>query len=112
LVAPADIFGLSKDVISAQLYWSGGAFDAQLIFKHRSQYFQQFIDSPGRIRYVDDNSVIELRASYKLNDAVTLSFEALNLTDEPRVDFRGVDGNVSQVLSYGPRYFFGIKAKL
>ncbi len=112
LVAPADIFGLSKNVVSAQLYWSGGAFDTQLIFKHRSDYFQQFVDTPGRIRFVDDNSVVELRASYRLNDSITFSFEALNLTDEPRVDFRGVEGNVSQVLSYGPRYFFGIKAKL
>ena len=112
LIPPADIFGLSRNVASAQLYWSGGAFDFQLIGKHRSQYFQQFVDTPGRIRFVDDNTVVEFRASYKVNDAIRLSFEALNLTDEPRTDFRGVDGNVSQVLSFGPRYFFGIRAKL
>ena len=112
LIPSADIFGLSRNVASAQLYWSGGAFDFQLIGKHRSQYFQQFTDSPGRIRFVDDNTVVEFRASYQLNDAVKLSFEALNLTDEPRTDFRGIDGNVAQVLSFGPRYFFGIKANL
>ena len=111
LTAPAEIFGLSRNVASAQLYWSGGDFDAQAIFKHRSQYFQQFIDTPARIRYVDDNSVLEFRASYKLNKHVKLSFEALNITDEPRVDYRGIDGNINQVLSYGPRYFIGIKAK-
>ena len=112
LVPPADIFGLSRNVLSAQLYWSGGKFDAQTIFKHRSQYFQQFVDTPGRIRYVDDNSVLEFRASYKLNDKVRFTFEALNITNEPRVDFRGLDGNIAQVLSYGPRYFFGVKVKL
>ena len=112
LIPSADIFGLSRNVASAQLYWSGGAFDFQLIGKHRSSYFQQFTDTPGRIRFVDDNAVIEFRASYQLNDAVKLSFEALNLTDEPRTDFRGIDGNVAQVLSFGPRYFFGIKASL
>lgn len=111
LVPPADIFGLSKNVLSAQLYWSGDKFDAQAIFKHRSEYFQQFIDTPGRIRTVDDNSVLEFRASYKLTDNIKLSFEALNITDEPRVDFRGLDGNIAQVLSYGPRYFFGVQAK-
>lgn len=112
LIPSADIFGLSRNVASAQLYWSGGPFDAQVIFKHRSKYFQQFTDTPGRIRFVDDNSVVEFRASYRLNDAIKFSFEALNITDEPRIDFRGVDGNVSQVLSFGPRYFFGVKAKL
>ena len=112
LVPPADIFGLSRNVASAQLYWSRGAFDTQLIFKHRSKYFQQFTDTPGRIRFVDDNSVVEFRASYKVTDNVKLSFEALNITDEPRTDFRGLEGNVSQVLSFGPRYFFGIKANL
>ena len=112
LVPSVDIFGLSRNVASAQLYWSGGAFDFQVIGKHRSQYFQQFTDDPGRIRLVDDNTVVEFRASYKLNDNVKFSFEALNLTDEPRTDFRGLDGNVAQVLSFGPRYFFGIRAKL
>ena len=111
LVPPADIFGLSKHVLSAQLYWSAGAFDAQAIFKHRSQYFQQFIDTPGRIRLVDDNSVFEFRASYQLNDNVQLSFEALNITNEPRIDYRGLDANIAQVLSYGPGYFLGIKAR-
>ena len=112
LVPPAEIFGLSRNVASAQLFWSGEKIDFQLIGKHRSQYFQQFVDTPGRIRFVDDNTVVEFRASYKLNDAIKLSFEALNLTDEPRTDFRALDGNVAQVLSFGPRYFFGIRAKL
>jgi len=113
LVDPAGLFGLSRNVASAQLYWSGGAFDAQLIFKHRSQYFQQFTRSnTGRLRLVDDTNVVEFRASYKLTDQIKLSFEALNITDEERVDFRGLEGNVGQVLEFGPRYFFGLRAKL
>ena len=112
LIPSADIFGLSRNVASAQLYWSGGAFDFQLIGKHRSQYFQQFVDNPGRLRFVDDTNVLEFRASYKLNDSIKFSFEALNITDENRTDFRAIDGNVNQVLSFGPRYFFGIKATL
>lgn len=112
LTAPADIFGLSRNVASAQLYWSGERLDFQLIGKHRSNYFQQFVDTPGRIRFVDDNTVFEFRASYQVNDAVKLSFEALNITDEERTDFRAIDGNIANVNSFGPRYFVGIKAKL
>ena len=30
---------------------------------------------------------------------------------EPRIDYRGIYGNTLQALSYGPRYFLGIKGK-
>ena len=111
LVPPADIFGLSENVASAQLYWSIGDVDLQAIGKFRSQYFQQFVDSPGRIRFVDDTLVAEFRASYRLTENIKFSLEALNLTNEPRTDFRGLDGNIAQVLSFGPRYFLGVTAK-
>lgn len=113
VLEPAGLFGLSKHVTSTQLYWQNDRFDAQLIYKTRSQYFQQFTrDTTNRVRYTDDSNVLELRLSYQLTDNVRLSFEGLNLLDEARKDFRGVQGNVTQVLSYGPRYFFGIRAKL
>jgi len=110
---PAGLFGLSNNVFAGQLYWSGGNFDAQLIYKSRSQYFQQFTRSnTTRLRYVTDSDVLELRLGYDLTDNIKLSFEALNILDEPRIDNLRVEGNVSQVLSYGPRYFVGIKANL
>ncbi len=109
---PAGLFGLSNNVFAGQLYWSGDKFDAQLIYKSREQYFQQFTrGSVTRLRYVTDADVLELRLGYDITDNVTLSFEALNILDEPRIDNLRVEGNVSQVLSYGPRYFVGLKAR-
>ena len=110
---PAGLFGLSNDVYSGQIYWSGGRFDAQVIYKSRSEYFQQFTRSnTTRLRTVTDSDVLELRLGYELTDSVKLSFEALNILDEPRIDNLRTDGNVSQVLSFGPRYFLGLRAKL
>jgi hypothetical protein len=40
-----------------------------------------------------------------------LSLEAKNILDEARIDYRAVEGNVLQALSYGPRYFLGVRAK-
>ena len=45
-------------------------------------------------------------------DNVDVTLEAKNILDEPRIDYRGVDGNVYQALSYGPRYFLGVRVKL
>jgi len=112
VLPPAEIFGLSENVVSAQLYYQTEKFDAQLIYKSRSDYFQQFVASPDRVRFVDDNSVWEVRLSYLLNERIKFSLEGINLFDEPRRDFRGISGNVLNVNSYGPRLFFGVTVKL
>ena len=112
ILEPADLFGLSDEVSSTQLFWSGEKIDFSVIYKTRSQYFQQFTrDTQGRIRYTADNETLDLTVSYQLNDNVKLSFEGKNIMDEPRVDFRAIDGNILQALSYGPRYFMGVKVK-
>ena len=87
LVVPAGIFGLSKHVLSTQAYYQIGRFDLQVIYKHRSRYFQQFISSPGLIRYIGDTGVVEARATYRLNDRVSFRVEGINLFDEPRKQY-------------------------
>ncbi|KEO88973.1 hypothetical protein EH31_13060 [Erythrobacter longus] len=111
LIPPSNLFGFSKHVLSAQAYYEIGPFDFQGIYKYRSNYFQQFIATPGRIRYVDDVSVFEARITYKLNDNVRFSLEGLNLFNEPRTDFRGAPDDLGQVLVYGPRFFAGVRAR-
>lgn len=111
LIPPANLFGFSKHVLSAQAYYEIGDFDFQGVFKHRSDYFQQFVSTPGRIRYVDDVSVFEARMSYRLNSNVKFTLEGLNLFNEPRTDFRGAPDDLGQVLVYGPRYFAGVQFK-
>jgi TonB-dependent receptor len=112
IIPAAGLFGLSRHTSSSQLYWQNDRLNIQAIYKARSQYFQAYgRDTQGRLRYVDDSEVFELRMSYKLTDQIKLSLEGLNLLNEPRQDFRAVEGNVNQSLSYGPRVFFGISAK-
>lgn len=113
ILPPANLFGLSKHVSSTQLYWSDEKWNVQLLYKTRSDYFQQFTrDTQGRIRYTDDNQRLDLQVRYKLFDNVDINLEATNITDEPRIDYRAVEGNTYQALSYGPRFFFGVRIKL
>ncbi|WP_430426701.1 TonB-dependent receptor [Parasphingorhabdus sp.] len=111
LIVPSNIFGFSKHVLSAQMYYEIGGFSAQGVYKYRSNYFQQFISTPGRVRYVDDVSVFEARISYKLNDNVKFSLEGINLFNEPRTNFRGAPDDLGAVQVYGPRYFAGVQFK-
>ncbi len=113
IIPPANLFGLSEHVSSTQVYWSNEKWDIELFYKTRSNYFQQFTrDTQGRIRYTEDNETLDLKVRYKLFSNVDVTLEGKNILDEPRIDYRAIQGNVHQALSYGPRYFLGVKVKL
>jgi TonB-dependent receptor len=111
IVPPAEIFGLSKHVLSAQAYYQIGGFDFQGVYKYRSNYFQQFISTPGNLRYIGNTGVFEARISYKLTDNIKFTIEGINLFNEPRNQFNPTLENISEVNVYGPRYFAGVKFK-
>lgn len=111
IAAPANVPGLSKHVLAAQLYYGIGDLDIQTVYKYRSEYFQQYINTPGNLRYVAGTGVFEARASYKLTENLRLSVEAINLFNKPKVQSNPIRENFSEVNVYGPRIFFGIRAK-
>jgi iron complex outermembrane recepter protein len=111
LIPPSNLFGFSEHVFSGQVYYEIGPLDLQGVYKYRSEYFQQFVSTPGRVRYVDDVSVVEARVSLEVSDNIRLSAEALNIFNEPRTDFRGAPDDLGQILVYGPRYFVGARVR-
>lgn len=111
IVAPADVPGLSEHVASAQVYYSIGDLDLQGVYKYRSSYFQQFIETPGNLRYIDDRGIFEARASYQISDSVRVSVEALNIFDEPKVQYNPTADNFAEVNVYGPRIYFGVRGR-
>lgn len=107
LVDPVDIFGLSKDVITAAPYFQYGGFDISPIYKYRSGYYQQFVGDPGQNRVVRSEGSWDLNARYRVNRNFSLEFQATNLTDRPRYqDMPGL-GSFREASYYGPTYFFG-----
>ncbi|MEL6446593.1 MAG: TonB-dependent receptor [Pseudomonadota bacterium] len=112
IIPPANLFGLSRKVSSAQLYWSSDRWYVQMIHNRRSGYFQQFTrDAFGRIRYTQASERLDLRVRYRLTDNFRVSLEAKNILNEERLDDRAIEGNTFQALSYGPRLFLGVTAK-
>ena len=109
LIDPTGLFGFSEHVLSAQAYYEIGDFDFQGVYKFRSNYFQQFIGTPGRIRNVDDVGVFEARISYSLNRNVRFTLEGINLFNEPRTNLRGAPDDFGAIQVYGPRYFAGVR---
>ena len=111
IVAPGNVPGFSKHSFSGQLYYQIGEFDASVIYKHRSDYFQPYTSNGTRLRYVGDVGVWEARASYYVTDNIRLSVEAINLADEPKSQYFFTNDNLGEMNYYGSRIFFGLRAK-
>jgi TonB-dependent receptor len=111
IVAPGNVPGFSEHVFSGQAYWEIGDFEVQVIYKYRSEYFQPYTSNGTRLRFIGDVGVWEARASYQLTDDVELTLEGINLFDEPKEQFFFVRDDLGEVNSYGPRIFFGLRAK-
>ena len=111
-VEPANVFGLSKHVVSAQAYYEKGPFSIQAIYNYRSNYYQQFVGGNTQLRYVRGNQTFDLRASLNLTKNISLRAEGVNLFNEPKVTDMPVHGSMRQYHYYGPRYFFGVRVKI
>ncbi|QBY03682.1 TonB-dependent receptor [Thalassotalea sp. HSM 43] len=113
IVSDANLFGFSRNVASASIYWEGEKTTVRLLWKHRSKYLQpNNLPFPDRShRYVQDSNYIDMSAKYKLNSNVSFFLKGLNLTNEPQVYTRGNDTTIADYSRSGTKWEFGVKAK-
>ena len=111
-MSPADIFGFSEHVLSSQLYYQKDGFSASINYKYRSEYFQQYISTPGNLRFIDDKEVYEFKASYRIDRNWKMSVSALNIFDDPKRQFNPTRDNFAEINVYGPRLFAGIQYRM
>lgn len=102
---PASIFGLSEHTGSLKLYWDIGRFHVSAITKYRSEYFQPNAGTPRANRWIDDFTLLDLAASYRVNDTWKLRATVQNLLDEPQSGQRGArSGSTTLWSSTGPKF--------
>ncbi len=113
IVPDANLFGFSKNVASASIYWEGDDTTVRLLWKYRSKYLQpNSLPFPDRShRYVQDATYMNMSAKYKINKNVSLFLKGLNLTNEPQVMTRGNDTTIADYSRSGTKWEFGVKAK-
>jgi iron complex outermembrane recepter protein len=109
IVAPANIFGLSRHVFSGSLYYTIGPVELQGIYKYRSEYYQKFVGGPSQNRYIHGNATVDFRATWRASRNLSFSLEASNLTDEPKISDMPISGSFHEYHAYGRRYYFGVR---
>lgn len=110
--------GLSKWVVNSTAYFEKSGFEARVSHRFRSSYLAEFIGiSAGRdFRETYPESVFDAQLGYRFQsgalNGLSLTLQALNLTDEPFINYQ--NGDSEQIIDYeryGRTYLVGVSYK-
>lgn len=109
----AELANLSPESYNATLYYEDDRLRARVSAAYRDDYLQNV---PGRNANPFEGKFstlnIDMSASYRLNDNVTLTFEGLNLTDQFNHQWVGGENDRYSTSVYhhtGRQYFVGVR---
>lgn len=108
------LVNLSRNTSNFTVYYEDERLSARVSLADRSDYLTNV---PGRngtyIERTKGTTNIDFSAGYRITDQLRLTFEALNLTDEPENQRLDVTDAGSDVVSYfhrtGRQYFLGLR---
>lgn len=113
-----DLVNLSPQAWNATLYYDDGRFNARVSAAYRDGYFQQVpAANAGGLGIVaigkSETLTFDASASYEVTDNIVLTFEGLNLTDEPNRQWHGeVGGGRDSTYVYhqtGRQFYAGVR---
>jgi TonB-dependent receptor len=116
----ADLTNLSPNAWNATLYYDDGALNARVSAAYRDAYYQQIPAPNAGTRGIAANGKsetlsLDASASYAFNENLSVSIEAINLTDEPNRQNHGeLNGTRDSTFVYhttGRQVFAGIRYK-
>ncbi len=100
----------SRNAINLTPYWESGPWSIRVIGSWRSKYFTG-IGRVGAKLMTDDYTNVSLAASYQLNDALQISFDASNLLDEPYYNYNGTPAAPMLIYKTGRTYSLNLHFK-
>src|SRR5262249_17765612 len=113
LFAKLDLQGLSRTSYNATFYYDDSIFQARVTAAFRSKYIPQGGTNPGNLNDVLINAAtlnIDASASYKWDDNFTLTFDAINLTNQQQFQYAD---SIGQRLYFdhqtGRNFFVGLR---
>lgn len=101
--------GQSDDSYNFTVYYEDDKFSTRLAYSYRGEFNTRNDSNPVGVRYRDETANLDFSASYRINDNLRLTLEAINLTDEPQIDYMWPDiGGVLIETQYtGTQWFLG-----
>jgi iron complex outermembrane receptor protein len=109
--------GLSKTVWQATVYYERAGFSARLATTYRSNYIGEITDFAGdrSLEYIRHEQISAFQTGYDFQSGPLHGFGVVfqidNLTNEPFIDYSGVQSRVRDYETYGRVFFLGAKYK-
>lgn len=104
--------GTAENMINASLAYETRKLNLRLSMNYASGYLDELGGDPLEDRYYDEQTFVDVNASYALTPKLRLFAEANNLTNQPLRYYQGVASRTMQMEYYNLRLNFGIKADL
>jgi TonB-dependent receptor len=113
VLTKADLTGLSRTSYSATLYYDDGTLEVRGTTSFRSKYIPNGGVNPGNLNdfLINPSTLnVDASASYRINDSFQVTFDAINLTNQPSTQLAD---SIGQRLYYnhytGSNYFLGLR---
>ncbi len=86
-----DLTGLSKNAYNGTLFYEGAKFGGRVSYTHRDGYYTQVPASVAGFSFhgMDAINTVDASLSWKIDDHLQLSLEAINLTNEASYEWVG-----------------------
>ncbi|MCH8536414.1 MAG: TonB-dependent receptor [Alkalimonas sp.] len=99
--------GLSKQVLTATLFWEYEGLEARISGRYRSPFVSTQIGIDEQVTNFHSETVVDFQAGYQWNDNLKLLFQVNNLTDEPTKSYFGQQAQTGTLQFFGRQYFLG-----
>ena len=104
--------GTAENMFNASLSYETQKLSLRLSMNYASDYIDELGGEAFEDRYYDEQTFVDVNASYTLTPKIRLFAEANNLTNQPLRYYQGVSSRTMQMEYYNLRFNFGIKADL
>jgi iron complex outermembrane recepter protein len=109
-----DVPGLSEFVVNSTAFFESNGFEARISHRYRTEFLAEFIgiSASRNFRETYPESIFDAQIGYRFEggslDGLSITLQALNLTDEPFISFQ--NGDETQIIDYeeyGRTYLIG-----
>ncbi|TQV89675.1 TonB-dependent receptor [Aliikangiella coralliicola] len=104
--------GLSKDVISATVFYEYDDFETRINVRHRSRFVSEQIAVNEQTVFFDGETVVDYQASYAFDESGTIVFQVNNVTDQPTKSYFGTKAQTGTIQYFGRQFFLGMTYQL
>jgi len=104
--------GQADHIWNAALSYDKGGFSGRVSLNFNDSFITSISDNENFDIYTDQRYQLDVNVSQKINKKLTLFVEFVNLTNDPRVDYRFRRNFPTNFESYGWSARFGLNFKL